>query len=236
MSSLKKKTLKEFISIHVHKAGGTTLGFIMQDMFGDKFFWDKSEDTVNLHGRVMSYSMDHVSKHDVIHGHIHVDKYAMLNRPYITWLRHPVSRFESEYSIIRQKRITGRSSPFHRQIISEKLSFLDYCKVLNNVYTRYLGDKKVEDFAFIGITEMYEESLFVFSQVVGIKLPPYFRRNTRILRRQWFREGDRDEKRECAKLNQRDIEYYYQARKRLIHEFKSCLSLYEPGECSPKRK
>lgn len=228
--------LKEFISIHVHKSGGTTLGFIMEDMFGDKFFWDKSEDTVNLHGRVIHYNKESVIKHDVIHGHIHVDKYVETNRPYITWLRHPVSRTESEYSIIQQKRLTSRSSPFHRKIKLEKLSFLDYCEIYNNILPRYLGCKKVKDFAFIGITELYEESLFVFSQLVGIKIPPYFRRNTRKLRYQRFKEGSPYEKRECAKLNQDDIEYYDQAKKRLIHEFKDHLPLYEPGECSPKLK
>lgn len=233
---LGQKELDRFISIHVHKAGGTTLGFILQEIFGDQFFWDKSEDTVNFHGRVRHYDMNAVRRHRVIHGHVHVNKYRKLKRPYITWLRHPVTRSESEYSIIRQKRLTKRSSDFHKRVIQEKMSFLDYCQVHREVFSRYLGNMFVEDFAFIGITELYKESLHVLSKVLGKKIPPYYKRNERKLKRQWFKEGTDGEKKICAEWNQRDIEFYAQAHARLMKEFEICSSDFYEGDYEPKDK
>jgi hypothetical protein len=228
--------LDKFISLHVHKCGGTTLAWMLRDLYGEKFFWDKSEDSVFVHGKIINYNHSHVAKADVIHGHIHADKYSFLKRPYITWLRHPVARLESEYSIILQKRITGRSSALHKKIQREKLSFIDYVQEVPNVYSNYLGDLRVEDLAFVGITEHYEESLFVLSQVIDKELPPYFRRNTRIMKRQWFKAGTPEEKKFCKMHNEKDIEFYHKARVRLLNEFKSCLSLYEPGQCAPQCK
>jgi len=230
---LGNKPLDKFISIHVHKCGGTTLGFILKDIYGDKFFWDKSEDSVFVHGKPLAYNISHIANSTVVHGHINVEKYQQLKRPMITWIRHPVARMESEYSIIRQKRITGRSSPLHKHVILDDWSFEQYCKVHHNIFKNYLGRCHIEDFAFIGITEMYEESLCVLSQVLGQEIPPYYRRNTRKLRRQWFKEGTKEEKAICRTLNLKDINFYESARKRLIYEFKRCLSVYEPGECAP---
>jgi hypothetical protein len=231
-----EKKLDKFVSLHVHKCGGTTFAWMLMDLYGEQFFWDRSEDSVFVHGHIKYYNQAHVQKTDVVHGHIHADKYSFLKRPFITWLRHPVARLESEYSIIKQKRITGKSSPLHKDVILKKLSFTDYCERISNVYTNYVGDLRVKDLAFVGITEYYEESLFVFSQLVGKEIPPYYRRNTRRLPRQWFKQGTADEKRMCASHNQKDIVYYMEARKRLISEFKSCLSLYVPGQCAPRRK
>lgn len=230
------RNLDKFVSLHVHKCGGTTLAWMLRDLYDDKFFWDKSEDSVFVHGKILNYNHAHVARADVIHGHIHADKYSFLKRPYITWLRHPVPRLESEYSIIKQKRITGRSSPLHKRIQREKLTFTDYVQEVRNVYSNYLGDLAVKDFAFIGITELYEESLFVLSQKLGRELPSYYRRNTRIMKRQWFKEGTAEEKKFCKMHNEKDIEYYYQARTRLINEFKSCLPYYEIGKYEPQVK
>ena len=228
--------LSKFVSLHVHKCGGTTLGFILQDLYDDKFFWDKSEDSVPVHGKILNYNQAHIKKFDVVHGHIHAYKYSYLKRPYITWLRHPVTRLESEYSIIRQKKYMANISPLHKRVLRDKLSFIDYCKEVRNVYTNYLGDLKVNDLAFIGITEYYEESLFVLSQILGMKLPPYYRRNSRRIIKQHFKWGTPDEKKICASLNEKDIAYYMEARKRLINEFKGCMSKYEIGCCAPKIK
>jgi hypothetical protein len=236
MNLLGKTPLDKFISIHVHKCGGTTLGFIFQDIYKDKFLWDKSEDSVFVHGKPKHYNLQHIANTKVVHGHIRTDKYQTLKRPYITWLRHPVSRMESEFSIVKQKRITGRSSPLHKDVILNKRDFTWYCHQHHEVYKNYVGNYDVDDFAFIGILEMYEESLHVLSQVIGHDIPPYYRRNTRKLARQWFKWGSPDEKSMCAKLNQGDIDFYHRARKRLIDEFKRCLSVYEFGEFTPLKK
>lgn len=235
-NSLRRYDLDKFVSVHIHKSGGTTFGFILKDMYKDKFFWDKSEDSAFLHGRVVDYNMTHVAKRDVVHGHININKYSFLARPYITWLRHPVSRLESEYSIIRQKRITKSSSPFHRRIINERLSFIDYCKIMKDVYKRYLGDMKVNDFAFVGLTEYYEESLFVFSQIVGKEIPPYHRRNSRRLYKQLFKEGSTEERLVCTKLNQKDIAFWREAKTKLVDELNRCEVPFEIDKYSPKRK
>lgn len=236
MNILGKKVIDKFISIHVHKSGGTTLGFILEDLYGDKFFWDKSEDTVNLHGRPKHYDLEEIREYDVVHGHVHVNKYQYLERPYITWIRYPVDRLESEYSIIRQKRITARSSPFHKRIIKEKLEFLDYCQVHREVYARYLGNYTIKNFAFIGITEMYKESLHVLSKVIGKKIPPYFRRNTRKMKRQWFKKGTAEERQACAELNTRDIDFYKQAEHRLLAEFQKCRGDFNEEDYEPLEK
>lgn len=234
---MSSQRLDKFISLHVPKCGGTTLGFILQELYGDKFFWDKSEDSLPIHGKVINYNQAHVQQANVIHGHIHVNKYSFLQRPYITWLRHPVDRLESEYSIIRQKKLTKGISPLHKRIILDKLSFLDYVREIKNVYTNYLGELRVEDFAFIGITELYEESLFVlFQQLLGKEIPPYYRRNTRIIGRQKFKEGTSKEKIFCGSNNQKDIVYYDQAKARLINEFKNCVPVYVSGQCAPRCK
>lgn len=230
------RRLDKFISIHVHKCGGTTLAYIFQDIYGDKFFWDKSEDSMDIHGRSRHYNMKKVAKSNVIHGHIHVDKYRQLDRPYITWIRNPISRLESEYSVIKQKRLTARSSPLHREIILGELDFESYCKKHRNVFRNYFGEMQPQDFAFIGFLEYYELSLFVLSKLIGYDIPPYYRRNTRILKRQWFKEGTAQDKNMCRHLNREDVVFYAKARKWFVNEFKDYLSLYESGLCAPQIK
>lgn len=219
MSTLQNKALDSFISIHMHKAGGTTFGHILMEMYRNDLFWDHSEDTVNFHGKVRHYDLNEVAKHKVIHGHIHVNKYRILERPYITWLRHPVSRLESEYSVIRQKRLTKRSPEFHRRILIEELNFETYCKLHREVYSRYLGNMLVTDFAFVGIVEHFKKSLHVFSKLIDRKIPRYYKRNVRKLDRQDFKESTEEEKQFCIKMNNRDIDFYEQAEQKLLGEF-----------------
>jgi hypothetical protein len=193
-------------------------------MFGEKFARDRSENSVNRYGRIFKrYDIEAMGRdYDVIHGHVHVRKYAALNRPYITWVRDPVSRMESHYSVIKSRALPIKAPAATKKLKRWDLCFVDYCKVRGNVLHFYFGHMKVEDFAFVGVVERYRESLRLFSKLTGKKVPRYSVKNRRLGESRFYEKIQITEemRKGCRSFVEKDLLFYEQANLRLDEELR----------------
>lgn len=156
------KILK-FISIHIPKCGGTAFRRrIIGKIFPGKVVMDYSaypfEDYYHVRGKSC----------DIIHGHFRATKYLSYGRPIVTWIRNPVDRIVSHYLYSKMKvdwKVGGG--------VVKELTFEQYIKEYPNMMSKYLNIP-LEQFAFVGVLECWEESMEEFFNVIGERLPLYF--------------------------------------------------------------
>lgn len=130
----------EFTFVHIPRTGGTTFGRILETHF-DGVIHDDGDPK----------NPTRFEDYPIIWGHFVADKYKHLNRPLISFLRDPVERAISDYYF------------FHYAFPG--LNVREHAKKRCNRLTKYIKD--INDFAFIGIQEHYEQSLSRFEQWSG---------------------------------------------------------------------
>ncbi len=94
---------------------------------------------------------------------------------FVTWLREPVERLGSHYHYWKRHYNPENAGILHRRVVEEQWSLERFClgPELQNTYCKFLWGMPLERFAFVGITEFYEEDLAYFSQnILGCFSPP----------------------------------------------------------------
>ncbi|WP_100404817.1 sulfotransferase family 2 domain-containing protein [Bacillus solitudinis] len=173
----------EDILIHLHmpKTGGTTLKKIIKKNYDKSQSFDVYVDHQQLPQLLKDISSKKVQ---CIQGHIPfgIQKYFHSKSTYITMLRDPIDRIISEYYFIRN--IEWHN--LHSQVMN--MSLEEYQKIPTNcnLQTHYiLGEKfgkklvdedlekakkiLLEHFSVVGITEMFDESVFLMKETFGWK-------------------------------------------------------------------
>ena len=97
-----------------------------------------------------------------IHGHFWAGKYDQRapNAMRITWLRDPVKRLISHYYY--WKSVPEMPHSLHNYVRENDLSLLEFAQIpqLQNVlHNTFLRDRKLENFAFVGIQEHFVDDL-----------------------------------------------------------------------------
>lgn len=149
--------MDKFLSIHIPKTGGTTfLRWILRDLWPNAVHQDyKSEVYKTIDPRWK-----------VIHGHFKPSKYADLGWSMIVWVRHPWQRILSEYAyLIRQGE--RRDSDYI------KGSFSSFVKKKQNFMSQYIEYMPLENFAFVGVLELFNESLTRFGETFNVDVRKY---------------------------------------------------------------
>jgi len=92
-------------------------------------------------------------------------RYEHLGWPMITFLREPIKRHISEYSMLQRTR---------PKVFARYKSIIDFCKKENriNIETKMLGGD-LGKFSFVGVTEKYDESVNRFSKFLGVNISSY---------------------------------------------------------------
>jgi hypothetical protein len=101
--------------------------------------------------------------HKFIIGHFDYHKYAHLNRSMVTFLRHPVSRIHSYYTV------WTRRERFKDGTVEQ------FCKLCPN-YMTFMTGGDLSKFDFVGLTERFDESLLKMNKLFGIDLSTNYRR------------------------------------------------------------
>ena len=112
-----------------------------------------------------------------IHGHFLADAFDDLfpDRRLVTWIRHPVERLVSNYHHFL--RSPDMRDDCCRAVHEQRLNLRQFADLewMRNETSRYLANKPVEDFEFVGITEQFGASIRHFCHVFGfrnaLKLP-----------------------------------------------------------------
>jgi hypothetical protein len=166
------------IHLHMPKTAGTTLKHIIKRNIDPSVNFDVYEDHQQRKKKLIALSRKHVS---CIQGHFPYGVHHFFSIPctYITMLREPIDRIISEYYFIR-------SRPKHNQYQKvNRMSLEEYQKQpeIMNQQTRFISghientitEVQLEQakeniqkyFSIVGITEMFNESLFLMKKKFG---------------------------------------------------------------------
>ncbi|MEP0888221.1 sulfotransferase family 2 domain-containing protein [Leptolyngbya sp. PL-A3] len=190
--------------MHIPKTAGTTLGCIMVRQYGRKSVFSCHPDR-NLLGCTpedfKQLSAEERLRYNVVWGHFDFGLERDIEEPstYITMLREPVDRAISHYYYARKR----KDHYLHKKITSEKLKVKEYIvngisQEMDNGQTRMLVKKGgwdipfgelplefleqakqnlQENFAVVGTTERFDETLVLAKEIFGWTMPLYLRWN-----------------------------------------------------------
>ncbi|WP_273847760.1 sulfotransferase family 2 domain-containing protein [Halalkalibacter alkalisediminis] len=216
---------KILIHLHTPKTAGTTLRKIITNNYHNSSY-NVYLDESKRKERLRSLSKKNVS---CIQGHFPFGIHKYLSKPctYITMLRNPIDRVISEYYFIRR----GTRHRLHQEVM--KLSLEQYLRRPEsmNVQTRYISGargpltrqhleiakKNIQKyFSIVGITEMFNESLFLMKNKFGWQNTSYEKENVTKARPS-LNQISKTTLTELEKQNKLDIELYLFA-KRLLEQ------------------
>jgi len=157
----------------------------------------------------------------MIHGHFLADSFDDLlpNRQLLTWVRHPVERLVSNY--YHFLRAPDMRDDCCRELHERRLSLREFAELdwMRNLATRYMANKPVDDFQFVGITEQFQRSIQVFCSTYGFRNVMVFpRENTNPDRRRERYSLSPDDHAYILERNAVDYAWYNRALERLSDE------------------
>ena len=153
---------------HVPKTGGTSLYKSLRHKFGKRMlqtgFGNAPDLSSTLRREVVALGTllrkrYLLKSYDINYGHFPADLYRHLQAPVGMFFREPRARVISEFH--------------YHQRCGRDISLRDLVSRQANFYSLYLGRLSIEDLAFVGITERYQESLTLFERVFGIHLDEF---------------------------------------------------------------
>ena len=215
----KIKNKIELVSIHIPKTAGTSFRNILKNVYGEKEvirFDISNRRGITIEEKVLK-SKKLSKKIKVIHGHFtyrNLTKMVALsdNVPIITWLRDPIKRVISNYYYLEEKIIEGLEDVKNGLGILSKLqkTLIEYARVDDNCnrMSRFLKGIELEELAFVGIQEYFDEDLLYLSQLLGIANIESLKQNVTNNPRRVFDEISKDTIEEIKELNLEDIELY----------------------------
>jgi len=198
-----------FISVHIPKTAGTTFRELLANHFGDDLclFYGGWRD------RHLAPMAQPPPSLRCIHGHFHARDF---DAPFpagrrIVWLRDPVERVCSEYE--HHCRHRDPRNPLST-LVGAGTGLLEFAehREARNTQSRVLQGLALEDFAFVGISELFDAELVRLRLATGIGLPCGHRVNANPARRTVRYPLAADQYRTVMRLNREDHELYRDAK------------------------
>jgi hypothetical protein len=205
------------VSVHVPKCAGTSFRNILDVIFGDGIWHNYG--TIFTRDQAVAQSIP--ARARAIHGHFIADAFDDLfpKRRLITWVRDPVERVVSNY--YHCLRAPDMRDDCCRIVHEQRLGLLEFADLdwMKNLSTRYLANKPVADFAFVGIAERFDKSIEVFSRNMGFRrVMGVPRLNVNPKRLEATYGLSREERSFILERNGKDLAWYEQACLRLDAE------------------
>tara|TARA_Y100000780_G_scaffold74421_1_gene66813 strand:+ start:29 stop:847 length:819 start_codon:yes stop_codon:yes gene_type:complete len=184
------------INLHIPKTGGTTLRDIIYRQYPINNII--TTPTLNESKSIINnLSLNKLKQLDIIQGHLQYGIHENLNRniKYITIIRDPVKRVLSTYYYI----LNQENNPHNLSTDNKQMTIYDYIKsginpFLINGQTQLISGKTGDidnpiieseelfslakenienDFLFLGITEMFDETILILKNMLGWHMPYY---------------------------------------------------------------
>lgn len=167
------------VSVHIPKTAGSSFLGTLTENYGSKLLKDYADIPINTpvyerNKSALQASLFNAEKDfreiECIHGHFLPLKYLLLSdkqkTTFVTWLRNPVDRVLSHYYFWKRTFDPKVSPPLHRKVIEEDWSIERFCLSLElkDLYSQFMYGFPLEKFAFVGITEFYDDDLEFFSR------------------------------------------------------------------------
>jgi hypothetical protein len=212
------KKSPQLISIHIPKTAGTSFRNILKQVYGEK---EVVRFDISMRGVVRlnehPYEKNDLPKARVLHGHFSyeaiVSKFKLSEEiPLITWVRDPVQRVISNYQYLESRLIDILQEEKHDLHILEKMqrSLIEYARteINRNRQSKFLKGIRPDQFAFIGITEYFENDLKLMSDKLGWnQIPETLYHNVTDATPHPVSDAERDE---IRSLNADDVSLYNQ--------------------------
>lgn len=206
------------ISVHVPKAGGTSIGRALENAFGGGFLRDYLDDPARPLSPRQLDPIRYVARQEplpngvsCVHGHFHPGKYKVdADNILFTMLRHPVDNIISIYFF--WKGFAPERHTLHEYVIKHKLTLLEMAQlpILRDLFSQtYFGGFEMRQFHVIGRHEAREPALLKLSKLVGLTIDHSIRENAtpRSAEREEV-EGDRDLRHRLTDILAGDIKFY----------------------------
>ncbi|MBC7990009.1 MAG: sulfotransferase family 2 domain-containing protein [Luteimonas sp.] len=171
------------VSLHLPKTAGTSFASALQAQHGPGYLADYDDLPMQVAPwlrkfRALRAGLDlRRSWPDgvtCVHGHFLPAKYlyALRGRSvrYVTWLRDPVERVVSHYEFWRRDYDgSDPKQPLRNRMLAEDWSLQRFAlgPEMRDLYTQYLWRFDPRRFAFIGVTERYDDDLGRFADLFG---------------------------------------------------------------------
>jgi hypothetical protein len=153
-------------------------------------------------------------KYDVIHGHFVADKYRGLfpREDYVAFFRDPYQQALAHYYFLQRN--PQRDHPEEKIFHEAKMTLHDYLRweAFYNHQSQYLGSLSIDDFAFVGLSSQFGESVTRFAEMFDCDLGGEVFANVNENRRGAEYEIDEDVRRAVEKYRSADIELYRRAK------------------------
>lgn len=166
-----------FVSIHIPKTAGTVLGYLFDHGSGRKVLWDYSDDYSNA-SFINPLWIEHISFIKEyfwgIHGHFYFTKYQHLlaDEKFITCIRHPVARLESQFRHELHEAIAGVNTWRSDDLRTGRMQFVDFVKSDENTrlaQVEHLKGRDITAYDFVFVDSMLESGLAAFARKFGFQ-------------------------------------------------------------------
>ncbi|MGG3888361.1 sulfotransferase family 2 domain-containing protein [Metabacillus fastidiosus] len=177
------------IFVHIPKTAGSTLRSILKNQYDPNVicFGNQQEMTSKLE----NFSEEEMEQIKCLHGHFHFGIHQHLSdRPYTyyTMLRDPVEHVISEYYYILRKPNNQAHDKVKNMSFEEFIISEEFHDRTSNRQTFFISGGLKDDldlalknlnqyFSIVGITEMFDESIFFIGQELGWKNITYKKKN-----------------------------------------------------------
>lgn len=166
------------IFVHIPKTAGSTLRSILRKQYSvDEICFGNNEEMIE---KLTSLKEEEIARIKCLHGHFHygIHQYIQKKQPlYYTMLRDPVEHVISEYYFILRKPNNMSHEKVKDMSFEEFVTSEEFMDRTSNRQTFFIsGGQKdnlekakenIKNFSVVGITEMFEESIFLISQELG---------------------------------------------------------------------
>lgn len=156
------------ISIHIPKTAGTSFYNILTQVYDKQTVSPsfKRKEIIHLLDSNMQLTKEKLNHYHIIHGHFYFEEAKSLiiqDTKLITWVRNPIDRIISNYfhfiKTISNEEINPIIHSKNRHRIKE--SIIEYAEINENKnkITQFMQGSKIEEFAFVGIFERYNDEI-----------------------------------------------------------------------------
>ena len=167
------KIAPELISIHIPKTAGSSYHAILKTHYGWRLKHIQRAADIKTWSSGKPYLCNKPFV-KAVHGHIrphHNWKDYYPQAKWVCWLRDPADRVLSAYNHLKRTQDLGdRNQRLFKQLQPDLETFLAHPEfaAVTQIYSRFLGGFKPDDFAFIGRTEHFEDDLQSFAALIGV--------------------------------------------------------------------
>lgn len=223
---------KLLIFMHIPKTGGLTLRNIIDQQYNRNEIFKIPRNRLDFEQKMSKKASNDLT---CAYGHYRFGIHEYFQRPftYITMLRDPVDRIISTYYFILQNKNNRLHDMVKNMSLEEFILGVGHEAdiALYNHQTRYISGKSEPDlqqakdniknhFAVVGLTEMYNESLYLMKKSLGWKNIYYTKQNI-TKKRKGINEVSKEIISKIEENNQLDIELYKFVKNDLLNNLKS---------------